>query len=236
MAQPTNDKTPLVWIDMEMSGLVPERDRILEVAMVVTDANLDTIAEAPVYVLHQPEEVLEGMDSWNKATHGKSGLVDKVRASTFDEATVEARLIEFLKPIVGARIAPLAGNTVHQDRRFMARYMPAFDQYLHYLIVDVSTLKELRVDGGAAASNLLMQIQADLLGVPVVRPRITETTALGAAYLAGLATGFWKDEAEIAALWERERVFEPHMGRDEAAAKLAGWRRAVERARGWAEA
>jgi len=97
---------------MEMSGLVPERDRILEVAMVVTDANLDTIAEAPVYVLHQPEEVLEGMDSWNKATHGKSGLVDKVRASTFDEATVEARLIEFLKPIVGARIAPLAGNTV----------------------------------------------------------------------------------------------------------------------------
>ena len=143
MAQPTQDKTPLVWIDMEMSGLVPERDRILEVAMVVTDANLDTIAEAPVYVLHQPEEVLEGMDSWNKATHGKSGLVDKVRASTLDEATVEARLIEVLKPIVGARIAPLAGNTVHQDRRFMARYMPALEQYLHYRIVDVSTLKEL---------------------------------------------------------------------------------------------
>lgn len=143
MAQLTNDKTPLVWIDMEMSGLVPERDRILEVAMVVTGPDLETLAEAPVYVLHQPEEVLEGMDSWNKATHGKSGLVDKVRASTFDEATVEARLIEFLKPIVGARIAPLAGNTVHQDRRFMARYMPAFDQYLHYRIVDVSTLKEL---------------------------------------------------------------------------------------------
>jgi oligoribonuclease len=143
MPQLTHDKTPLVWIDMEMSGLVPERERILEVAMVVTNAELDTIAEAPVYVLHQPEEVLEAMDSWNKATHGKSGLIDKVRASTFDEATVEARLIEFLKPIVGARIAPLAGNTVHQDRRFMARYMPAFDQYLHYRIVDVSTLKEL---------------------------------------------------------------------------------------------
>jgi len=137
------DKTPLVWIDMEMSGLVPDRDRILEVAMVVTDAELATIAEAPVYVLHQPDEVLDAMDSWNKATHGKSGLIDKVRASTLDEATVEARLIEFLKPIVGARIAPLAGNTVHQDRRFMARYMPAFDQYLHYRIVDVSTLKEL---------------------------------------------------------------------------------------------
>jgi len=137
------DKTPLIWIDMEMSGLVPERDRILEVAMVVTDAELNTIAEAPVYVVHQPDEVLDAMDSWNRSTHGKSGLVDKVRASTFTEAEVESRLIEFLKPIVAERLAPLAGNTVHQDRRFMARYMPAFDAYLHYRIVDVSTLKEL---------------------------------------------------------------------------------------------
>src|SRR6476646_8459543 len=128
---------------MEMSGLVPERDRILEVAMVVTDAELNTIAEAPVYVVHQPDEVLEAMDSWNRSTHGKSGLVDKVRASTFTEAEVESRLVEFLKPIVAERLAPLAGNTVHQDRRFMARYMPAFDAYLHYRIVDVSTLKEL---------------------------------------------------------------------------------------------
>ncbi|MFZ3321677.1 MAG: oligoribonuclease [Usitatibacter sp.] len=137
------DKTPLVWIDMEMSGLVPERDRILEVAMVVTDSELNTIAEAPVYVLHQPDEVLDAMDSWNKATHGKSGLVEKVRASTLTEAEVESQLIQFLKPLVGERIAPLCGNTVHQDRRFMARYMPAFDNYLHYRIVDVSTLKEL---------------------------------------------------------------------------------------------
>ncbi len=137
------DKTPLVWIDMEMSGLVPERDRILEVAMVVTDAELNTIAEAPVYVLHQPDEVLDAMDSWNKSTHGKSGLVDKVRASRLTEAEVESRLVEFLKPLVAERVAPLAGNTVHQDRRFMARYMPAFDAYLHYRIVDVSTLKEL---------------------------------------------------------------------------------------------
>ena len=128
---------------MEMSGLVPDRDRILEVAMVVTDSELNTIAEAPVYVLHQPEEVLAGMDSWNRSTHGKSGLVDKVRASTFTEAEVEARLIEFLKPLVAERTAPLCGNTVHQDRRFMARYMPAFEAYLHYRIVDVSTLKEL---------------------------------------------------------------------------------------------
>jgi oligoribonuclease len=133
----------MVWIDMEMSGLVPDRDRILEVAMVVTDSELNTVAEAPVYVVHQADEVLEAMDSWNRSTHGKSGLVDKVRASTFTEAEVEARLVEFLRPLVGERLAPLCGNTVHQDRRFMARYMPAFDAYLHYRIIDVSTLKEL---------------------------------------------------------------------------------------------
>ena len=143
MAQVAQDRTPLVWIDMEMSGLVPDRDRILEVAMVITDAELNTLAEAPVYVLHQPDEVLEAMDAWNKSTHGKSGLVDKVRASTFTEEEVQSRLIEFLKPIVASGQAPLAGNTVHQDRRFMARYMPAFEAYLHYRIVDVSTLKEL---------------------------------------------------------------------------------------------
>jgi oligoribonuclease len=128
---------------MEMSGLVPDRDRILEVAVVVTDSELNTIAEAPVYVLHQADEVLDAMDSWNKSTHGKSGLVDKVKAAQLTEAEVEARILEFLKPIVGERVAPLCGNTVHQDRRFMARYMPAFDAYLHYRIVDVSTLKEL---------------------------------------------------------------------------------------------
>ncbi len=143
MANATQDRNPLVWIDMEMSGLVPERDRILEVALVVTDAELNTIAEAPVYVVRQSDEVLDGMDSWNKSTHGRSGLIEKVRASRFTEAEVEARLIEFLKPIVASGVAPLAGNTVHQDRRFMARYMPAFDAYLHYRIVDVSTLKEL---------------------------------------------------------------------------------------------
>jgi oligoribonuclease len=143
MAQVAQDKTPLVWIDMEMSGLVPERDRILEVAMVVTDSDLNTLAEAPVYVVHQPDEVLDAMDSWNKATHGKSGLVDRVRASTLDEAAVEGLLIGFLRPIIAERTAPLCGNTVHQDRRFMARYMPTFDNYLHYRIIDVSTLKEL---------------------------------------------------------------------------------------------
>ncbi|MGE0357508.1 MAG: oligoribonuclease [Burkholderiales bacterium] len=140
MAQET---APLVWVDMEMSGLVPERDRILEVALVVTDGNLETIAEAPVWVVHQADEVLDAMDAWNKGTHGRSGLIDKVRASKFSEAEVEERIVAFLKEHVAPGTAPLAGNTVHQDRRFMARYMPAFDAYLHYRIVDVSTLKEL---------------------------------------------------------------------------------------------
>jgi len=140
MAQET---APLVWVDMEMTGLVPERDRILEVAIVVTDGNLDTVAEAPVWVVHQPDEVLDAMDAWNKGAHGRSGLIDKVRASKFSEAEVEAAILDFLRPLVPAGVAPLAGNTVHQDRRFMARYMPAFDAHLHYRIVDVSTLKEL---------------------------------------------------------------------------------------------
>ena len=137
------DKTPLIWIDMEMSGLVPERERILEVAMVVTDAELNVLGEAPVLVIHQPDAVLDGMDSWNRATHSRSGLVDKVKASTMDEAQAERILVDFLKPFVGARVAPLCGNTVHQDRRFMALYMPELEAYLHYRIVDVSTLKEL---------------------------------------------------------------------------------------------
>ena len=137
------DNAPLVWVDMEMTGLVPDRDRIIEVAIVVTDGELNTVAEAPVWVVHQPDEVLEAMDSWNKGTHGRSGLIDKVKASKFSEAEVEAAILAFLQPLVPAGVAPLAGNTVHQDRRFMARYMPAFDAYLHYRIVDVSTLKEL---------------------------------------------------------------------------------------------
>ena len=151
------DQAPLVWIDMEMSGLVPERERILEVALVVTDSELNTLAEAPVLVVHQADSLLDAMDTWNKATHARSGLIEKVRASTLTEAEAEQRLIEFLKPIVAAGVAPLCGNTVHQDRRFMARYMPAFDAYLHYRIIDVSTLKargprgRLRVHRGTQA-------------------------------------------------------------------------------------
>ena len=137
------DKTPLVWIDMEMSGLVPDRDRILEVAMVVTDADLNTIAEAPVYVVHQPDEVLDAMDSWNKGTHGKSGLIERVRASTLTEAQAEALALEFLKPHAPAGVSPMCGNSICQDRRFLARSMPRLESFFHYRNLDVSTLKEL---------------------------------------------------------------------------------------------
>ncbi|MEO8102269.1 MAG: oligoribonuclease [Betaproteobacteria bacterium] len=137
------DQNNLIWIDMEMTGLVPESDRIIEVAIVVTDANLNTVAEGPVLVLHQPDAVLDAMDAWNKSTHKKSGLIDKVKASTLAEAEVQAQMIEFLKEFVPAGTSPMCGNSICQDRRFMARGMPALEAYFHYRNLDVSTLKEL---------------------------------------------------------------------------------------------
>ena len=133
----------LVWIDLEMTGLSPDTDRVIEVALVITDNNLETIAEAPVLVVHQRDSVLDGMDSWNKSTHTKSGLIDKVKASTLDEATVEAQMVEFFKEYVPARSSPMCGNSICQDRRFLARWMPKFEDYFHYRNLDVSTLKEL---------------------------------------------------------------------------------------------
>lgn len=137
------DQNNLVWIDMEMTGLVPDRDRIIEVAIVVTNANLETVAEAPVFVVHQPDSVLDAMDSWNKGTHGKSGLIDKVKQSTLDEAEVEKQMVEFLKQHVPATTSPMCGNSICQDRRFLARWMPALEGHFHYRNLDVSTLKEL---------------------------------------------------------------------------------------------
>lgn len=137
------DQNNLIWIDMEMTGLVPETDRIIEVAIVVTDANLNTIAESPVLVLHQPDAILDAMDSWNKSTHKKSGLIDKVKASTLTDAYVENQMIEFLKLHVPASTSPMCGNSICQDRRFMARGMPKLEAYFHYRNLDVSTLKEL---------------------------------------------------------------------------------------------
>ncbi len=133
----------LVWIDMEMTGLNPDADKIIEVAMVVTDGNLETVAEAPVLVVHQSDSVLDGMDSWNKNTHGKSGLIAKVQASSLSEADVEAQMLAFLQAHVPARTSPMCGNSICQDRRFMARWMPKLEDYFHYRNLDVSTLKEL---------------------------------------------------------------------------------------------
>jgi oligoribonuclease len=133
----------LIWIDMEMTGLSPDNDRIIEVALVVTGAELNTIAEAPVLVVHQSDAVLDGMDSWNKGTHGKSGLIDKVKASILDEAAVEEQMIAFLKQYVPERASPMCGNSICQDRRFLARHMPKLEAYFHYRNLDVSTLKEL---------------------------------------------------------------------------------------------
>lgn len=140
MAQDANN---LIWIDMEMSGLNPDTDKILEVALVVTDGNLNTVAEAPVLILRQPAALLEVMDDWNKSTHAKSGLVDKVKASNLSEDEVEAQLVAFLSRHVPAKASPMCGNSICQDRRFLARHMPQLEAYFHYRNLDVSTLKEL---------------------------------------------------------------------------------------------
>jgi oligoribonuclease len=128
---------------MEMSGLDPETERVLEIAIVITDSQLNTVAEAPVLVIHQPDALLDAMDNWNKATHRKSGLIDRVRASTLTEAQAEEQMIAFLAQYVPKGVSPVCGNSVHQDRRFLVKYLPKLDEYFHYRLIDVSTLKEL---------------------------------------------------------------------------------------------
>ncbi|MDR3394779.1 MAG: oligoribonuclease [Parasulfuritortus sp.] len=135
--------THLVWIDMEMSGLDPDNDRVLEVALVVTDKDLNIVEEGPVLVVHQADAVLDAMDNWNKGTHGKSGLIDKVKASTLSETDVEEAMIAFMKKHVSARTSPMCGNSICQDRRFLARHLPRMEAYFHYRNLDVSTFKEL---------------------------------------------------------------------------------------------
>ena len=137
------DPNNLVWIDMEMTGLAPDTDRILEVALLVTDAQLNVVGDGPVLVVHQPDEVLAAMDSWNRGVHGKSGLVDKVKASRLTEAVAEAQLLAFLAAHVPAGTSPMCGNSIWQDRRFLARWMPGLEAFFHYRNLDVSTLKEL---------------------------------------------------------------------------------------------
>ena len=137
------DASHLIWIDLEMTGLKPDSDRIIEVALVITDGELNTIAEAPVWVIHQSDAVLAGMDSWNQGTHGRSGLIDKVKAATIDEPAVEAAALAFLREHVPPKMSPMCGNSICQDRRFLARSMPALEDFFHYRNLDVSTLKEL---------------------------------------------------------------------------------------------
>jgi len=133
----------LVWVDLEMTGLDPERERIIEAAVLITDGDLEVVAAGPELVIHQADEVLDAMDAWNTEHHGASGLTERVRASSLGEAEGEAQLLAFIKEHCDARTAPLAGNSIHHDRRFLSRYMPTFDEYLHYRNVDVSTVKEL---------------------------------------------------------------------------------------------
>ncbi|HLS51660.1 MAG TPA: oligoribonuclease [Burkholderiaceae bacterium] len=135
----------LVWLDLEMTGLDPEKERIIEIATIVTEADLTFVAQGPVLVIHQSNELLDAMDKWNTSTHGKTGLTEKVKASTLTEAEAEAQTLAFLKQYVPEGKSPLCGNTVGQDRRFLVKYMPQLEAFFHYRNLDVSTLKELAI-------------------------------------------------------------------------------------------
>jgi len=139
----TQDANNLIWIDLEMTGLDTNNDKIIEIATIVTDAQLNILAEGPMLAIHQSNEVLNGMDEWNTRQHGQSGLVDRVRRSTLDEAEAERQTIEFLSEYVPEGVSPMCGNSICQDRRFMARCMPKLEAFFHYRNLDVSTIKEL---------------------------------------------------------------------------------------------
>jgi oligoribonuclease len=133
----------LIWLDCEMTGLDPDNERLIEIAVVITGPNLEPRIEGPVLVIHQSDALLGKMDKWNKSTHGKSGLIDKVKASTISEAEAEAEILAFLKKYVPKATSPMCGNTISQDRRFLVKYMPKLDAFFHYRNIDVSTFKEL---------------------------------------------------------------------------------------------
>lgn len=138
-----NQKENLVWMDLEMTGLDPEQDVIIEIATIVTDKDLNIIAEGPVLAVHQPDVLLDAMDDWNTKTHGNSGLTRRVRESQVNARAAELQTLEFLQQYVKAGASPLCGNSIHQDRRFLVKYMPELEAYMHYRNIDVSTLKEL---------------------------------------------------------------------------------------------
>ncbi|MES2531089.1 MAG: oligoribonuclease [Pseudomonadota bacterium] len=150
----------LVWLDCEMSGLDPEKERLLEIAVVITGPDLTPRIDGPVLVIHQSDDVLDGMDAWNKGTHGRSGLIDKVKASTLDEAAAEKLLLEFISRYIPKQGSPMCGNTIGQDRRFLVKYMPKLEAYFHYRNLDVSTLKELAKRWKPAAYSSFKKQQA----------------------------------------------------------------------------
>ena len=150
----------LVWIDLEMTGLLPDSDRIIEIAVVVSDPLLARRVEGPVFAIHQSDAVMAGMDAWNKGTHGRSGLTERVRTSTVDEAAAQAQVIAFLKQYVPKGKSPMCGNSICQDRRFLARTMPVLEEFFHYRNLDVSTLKELARRWKPAALDGFKKAQA----------------------------------------------------------------------------
>jgi oligoribonuclease len=150
----------LVWLDCEMSGLDPEKERLLEIAVIVTGPHLSPRIEGPVLVIHQSDAVLDAMDSWNKGTHGRSGLIDRVKASALDEAAAEEQVLEFIARYIPKQGSPMCGNTIGQDRRFLVKYMPRLEAYFHYRNLDVSTLKELAKRWKPAAFSAFKKQQA----------------------------------------------------------------------------
>ena len=153
MPTPPPDPNALIWIDLEMTGLSPETDRIIEMACIITDAALNVLAEGPVIAVSQPAALLDGMDEWNKRTHGGSGLTGRVKASTIDEAEAERTMLDFVSRYVPQKRSPMCGNSICQDRRFLARTMPALEAWFHYRNLDVSTLKELAARWKPALAN-----------------------------------------------------------------------------------
>ncbi|MCK4841497.1 MAG: oligoribonuclease [Methylococcales bacterium] len=139
----TQDSSNLIWIDLEMTGLDPDTDLIIEIATIVTDKDLNILAQGPVLAVHQADEAIAGMDDWNQKHHGQSGLIERIKASTIDDAEAERQTIEFLNQWVPKNKSPICGNSICQDRRFLYRYMPELESYFHYRNLDVSTLKEL---------------------------------------------------------------------------------------------
>jgi oligoribonuclease len=133
----------LIWIDLEMTGLIPEKDVIIEIATVITDQNLNILAEGPVIAIHQPDSILETMDAWNTKHHSESGLIARVKNSSYDITQAESETLQFIQQYIPAKTSPMCGNSICQDRRFLNRYMPSLEAYFHYRHIDVSTLKEL---------------------------------------------------------------------------------------------